>query len=435
MAEIMKRLRNHTALFFGVAATVLCLHTSPASAQEAGTEEGIPTLKITNRPSGDFMPAAPMATPAMRPVMPQSTPISGGAAAPALPQSQLYNTPNRAPAVLPNTVLNENYFAPVETMASRKVVDIRDEMFGLQEGVASLSDRMARLESTSQDLAAAYYANVATISTQLQSGTTPGNPRLLERLSEAQEALEVLAGHVADLNTLAIEVSDTASIASFLQESARAAYSLNGSVEEDHIQLAQLEDQITNTIVVIERLLNNINDDITRSAAYLASERSNLRTLSLAIANGDLYGRSLANRPFSNVGPSATAAALAGQGGPITTNMPSTAMQAPGVMSPAQPRPLVVVKFNRPNVDYQQAVYVAINEALERYPNAQFELVAVNPTQGNAARVAIEKTKARRNAEKVLRTLTQMGLDSSRITLSSLANEAIQSNEVHLYIR
>ena len=289
---------------------------------------------------------------------------------------------------------------------------------------------MARLESTSQDLAAAYYANVATISTQLQSGTTPGNPRLLERLSDAQEALEVLAGHVADLNTLAIEVSDTASIASFLQESARAAYSLNGSVEEDHIQLAQLEDQITNTTVVIERLLNNINDDITRSAAYLASERSNLRTMSLAIANGDLYGRSLANRPFSNVGPSATAAALAGQGA-----MPAGMMQAPASMSPAQPRPLVVVKFNKPNVDYQQAVYVAINEALERYPAAQFELVAVNPTQGNAARVAIEKTKARRNAEKVLRTLTQMGLDSSRVALSSLANDAIQSNEVHLYIR
>lgn len=404
-------------------AVLLAALASPALAQDKATvDDGVPTLMVTNKPSGALAaPAVPVGEGRMA-VAPQGKPAAS---------SGVYTLPNRAPAVLPNTVLNENYFAPVETMASRKVVEIRDEMFSLQGAVGDLSDRMSRLESTSQDLAAAYYANVATISTQLQSGTTPGNPRLLERLSDAQEALEVLAGHVADLNTLAIEVSDTASIASFLQESSRAAYSLNGSVEEDHIQLAQLEDQITNTIVVIERLLNNINDDITRSAAYLASERSNLRTMSLAIANGDLYGRSLANRPFSNVGPSATAAAMTGQG-----VMPmGAAMQAPGSLSPAQPRPLVVVKFNKPNVDYQQAVYVAINEALERYPNAQFELVAVNPGQGNAARVAIEKTKARRNAEKVLRTLTQMGLESGRITLSSLANDSIQSNEVHLYIR
>lgn len=397
-------------------AVVMMVPFAPATAQEAGD---VPTLVVTNKPSGEVRKAPDNANNGTMPL-----------ARPATQNNTLYAVPNQAPAVLPNAVLNENYFNPVDTMASRKVVEIRDDMFGLQGKVGDLSERMSRLDNTSQDLAAAYYANVATINTQLQSGTTPGNPRLLERLSDAQEALEVLAGHVADLNTLAIEVSDTASVASFLQESARAAYSLNGSVEEDHVQLAQLEDQITNTIVVIERLLNNVNDDITRSAAYLASERSNLRTMSLAIANGDLYGRSLANRPFSNVGQSSTAAAMTGQG--FTSQ---DAMQAPGSLSPSQPRPLVVVKFNKPNVDYQQAVYVAINEALARYPNAQFELVAVNPGQGNAARVAIEKTKARRNAEKVLRTLTQMGLESKRIALSALTNDTIQSNEVHLYIR
>ena len=385
-------------------------------------DDGIPTLVVTNKPTAAVLPTEEVDAEAEDTDMKAEDDSVGG---------HVYRNPNRAPAVLPNTVMNEQYFAPVETMASRKVVELRDDMFNLQANVSDLSDRMGRLETTSQELAAAYYANVATISTQLQSGTTPGNPRLMERLNEAQEALEVLAGHVADLNTLAIEVSDTASIAGFLQESARAAYSLNGSVEEDHVQLAQLEDQITNTTVVIERLLNNINDDITRSAAYLVSERSNLRTLSLGIANGDLYGRSLANRPFSNVGPSQTAAAM-GNGG-VTASQ--TYMPQPTATVPAQPRPLVVIKFNKPQVDYQQAVYVAVNEALARYPDATFELVAVNPGMGNPAKVAIEKTKARRNAEKVLRALTQMGLTSQRIELSSLTNDTIQSNEVHLYIR
>ncbi|PJF20461.1 MAG: hypothetical protein CUN56_16060 [Phototrophicales bacterium] len=109
--------------------------------------------------------------------------------------------------------------------------------------------------------------------------------------------------------------------------------------------------------------------------------------------------------------------------------------EAPMMRRPVSPRPLVVIRFDDPNVEYEQAVYMAVNEALDRYPDAQFELVAVTPTQGNAAKVAIETTRARRNAEKVLRSLTQMGLTSDRIILSSLSNDQIDSNEVHLYIR
>ena len=61
--------------------------------------------------------------------------------------------------------------------------------------------------------------------------------------------------------------------------------------------------------------------------------------------------------------------------------------------------------------------------------------VAVNPTSGNAAEVAIETTRARRNAEKVLRTLTQMGLDTNRIDLSYNESSTATSSEVHLFVK
>ncbi len=374
-------------------------------------EPSVPTLVVTNRP------------------------ISKAVDGP------VYESPNRAPQITPRSVMNEDYFAPVDTLASRKIVEIREELFDLQSRVAELSEQLAEKERIGQDLAANYYANVATISTQLQSGTTPGNPRLIQHMTTAQESLETLASNVADLNTLAIQISDAASVSAFLQEAARAAYALSGAVEEDHARLAQLEDSVANTTTIVERLLNNVNDDITRSSAYLASERSNLRTITLAISNGDLYGRSLSNRPFSKASPSSltgrssdehdmgTGMHMAGM-----SNMGMGSATA-GARSPIQPRPLVVIRFDNPNVEYQQAVYMAVNEAMERYPDARFELVAVNPSLGNAAKVAIETTRARRNAEKVLRTLTQMGLSSDRIELSSLANENINSNEVHIYIR
>lgn len=395
---------------FSLALALATPTTVKAQENQEAEDDGIPTLVVTNRPVSEAV------------------------------DGPIYQTPNRAPMIGAGAIMNEEYFAPVDTLASRKIVEIREELFALQSAVADLSERLAEKERVGQELAANYYANMATISTQLQSGTTPGNPRLIERMALAQESLETLAANVADLNTLAIEIADSASVASFLQEAARAAYALSGAVEEDHARLAQLEDSIANTITIVERLLNNVNDDITRSSAYLASERSNLRTISLAVANGDLYGRSLSNRPFSKVSPSrlmnnASAGANVSAIGNMAAGGIGALPAVPEQRVPSSPRPLVVIRFDDPNVEYEQALYMAVNEAMERYPDAKFELVAVNPAQGNAAKVAIETTRARRNAEKVLRSLTQMGLSSDKIILSSLANERVNNNEVHLYIR
>lgn len=397
---------------------------SASGTVEAAPADDVPTLLVTNKPMSDVLPPAS----GLMPDVPglQSTADEG-----------VYKgMMTQAPRIDADSVLGKDYYSPADTMAAGKINQLREEMFTLQSRVSELSSRLSGIQQVGQELSANYYASVATINTQLQSGTTPGNPRLMERLTAAQDALETLSGNVADLNALALQISDSAAMSGYLQEAARAAYGLTGSVEEDHARLAQLEDSISNTAVLIERLLNNVNDDITRNAAYLTSERSNLRTLSLAIANGDLYGRSLANRPFLSVGQSRVAADMAastgvGVGGGMAAQPAS--LTTGGTLS--GPRPLVVVRFDKPEVDYQQAVYQSVSEALEKYPNAKFELVAVAPGAGNPARKAIEGTKSRRNAEKVLRTLTEMGLGAERIELSSMTNEKIQTNEVHLYIR
>lgn len=331
--------------------------------------------------------------------------------------SRVYNRPSVAPVIGPDAIAGPGYYDNLETIVGRKVEQLRGELFGLQGDVSSLSETLAALEQRSEAAAVQYYADIGTISTQLQTGTTPGNPRLIQRLAQAQSSLEGLANNLARLNEVAVESSRLASLANFLLEAVRASYNLSGAVEEDHVRLAELEDAINNTIVVIDRVLNNVNDDISRTAAYLSTERSNLRTLSLAITEGDLYGKSLSNRPFSGISPAS-----------FTPDELRMAM-------PTSPRPLVKIRFNRPAVQYEQPVYIAVSEALERYPAARFELVAVHPTGANAAQIAIESTKARRNAEKVLRTLTQMGLPLERIDLSYTPSPDAQSNEVHIYIR
>lgn len=462
-----------------MAATFLAMPGIAVPAASAATKKEAlapKTIRIVQAEKADALPATPPAASNPMGLMPMSRDagVTGTAAqVPAGPggsssllvtnkplsealgeNANIYSTPSEAPSVSPQNVMGADYYSPVTTLASDKIKEIREDLYKLQGRIADLSEQLNKLQAVGQELSASYYASVATINTQLQSGTTPGNPRLLQRLGAAQDSLDTLSGNVADLNTIALQIADAASVSSYLQESARAAYGLAGSVEEDHARLAQLEDSVSNTSVLVERMLNNVNDDISRSAAYLASERSNLRTLSLAIANGDLYGKSLSNRPFLAAQPSNIGAELASMTGPAAAVKAGPAMgmmTAPGAPTsitpasvspsgpiapaPSSPRPLVVIRFDRADVDFQQPVYQAVSEALDRYPNARFELVAVNPGRGNPAKMAIESSRARRNAEKVLRTLTQMGLPADRVDLSSLTNDNIQNNEVHLYIR
>lgn len=332
-------------------------------------------------------------------------------------KSQIYTKPVQVREIKAKEIVGDSYFSHEETLVTRKIQELSTSLSGLQNAVAVLARELSGAQGANVDKVASYYADVATIRAQLQSGTTPGNPRLLSRIDRAESNLGALEGNVQQLNQLAVDTANVATEASYLLESARSAYGLSGAVEEDHVKLAELEDTINATIVIIERVLTNVNEDLSRTTAYLSAERNNLRTLTLAVAKGDLYGQSFANQSY--VQNAAFSPADAG---------------GPGSMAPGG-RPLVKIRFDRADVNYEQPLYTAVNEALERYPDARFSLVAVHPARGNAAEKAIESTRSRRNAERVLRTLNQMGLPADRVALSYNESPDATSNEVHLLVQ
>lgn len=342
---------------------------------------------------------------------------------PASQPSDMYARPSVAPVVTPEQVTGSNYFEPTETIVGRKVDELRTDLFALQGRVSGLSEKLRAIEDRSQRQSAEYNASLATINTQLQSGTTPGNPRLVQRLNIAEKNLDDLSQNVADLNSLAVEIANAASVSSFLLENARAAYGLSGAIEEDHARLAQLEDQVNSVVVTIDRQLNNVNDDITRTASFLSSERNNMRTIALAVTNGDMYGKSLANKMFAS----------SPQGDSMVIPASYAPAQAAGV--PGGRRQLAKIRFDNPDVNFEQPVYLAVSEALTKFPQASFDIVAVHPTGGNAAQNTIESTRARRNAERVMRSLSQMGLGLERVDLSYAPSADAQTNEVHIFIK
>lgn len=375
-------------------------------------------------------PAAAQVDMSQKPVLVITNKAMPASRAPVSTPPAVYSRPP-VREITPQQVAAQTYVPSGTTVVGQKIDGLNKELFSLQGTVTRLAEQLRAVEKRGQNMAADYYASVATINTQLQTGTTPGNPRLVQKLNVAQTSLDTLNNNIADLNAMAVEIANAASRGSYLLDTTRSTYNLAGAIEEDHARLAQMEDQINNSIVTIDRLLNDVNDDITRTTAYLSTERNNLRTLSLAVANGDLYGKSLANHPFSRAPQSnlLQQANYAGAAQPMPMPAPNVAPASRG------PRPLAKIRFDKPNVDYEQPIYVAVQNAMEQYPNGRFELIAVHPTSGNSAQVAIESTRARRNAERVLRTLTQMGIPLEQIDLSYAPSADARSSEVHLFLR
>lgn len=334
-------------------------------------------------------------------------------------QSEIRSQQAMQPAVMTTQTVTQVPAQPSNTFVGAKVAQMRSDLGRLQGSINQHTADLQQIRVTTAQNAAAYYGTVAAVQARLQVGTTPGNPILQQQWAQAQAQLDTLNLDIANMNSLSTRVAADSSLAAFMLEAARATYGLAGAVDEDHRALATLEDDVNRTVVALDRILNELNGDLQRQTAYLNSERSNLASLSVGIKNGELLGQGLGNRAFASAAPMAASPIAASAGGAMTEGR----------------RPLVVIRFDRARVDYQQALYTAVSRALERRPDAAFDLVAVSPSRGNAAQVTLNSANAKRNAESVLRSLTEMGLPATRVQLSSTTSVQAQNAEVHVYVR
>jgi hypothetical protein len=312
---------------------------------------------------------------------------------------------------------------PTGTIVGQKVQSLRGDLERLKGNVAQHQQDFGAARGSVQRDSQAYFDTVARINSRLQTGTTPGNPNLIAQWNQAQTSLDRLSGDIGLLNRVSTQAAADASFASYLSNAMRDAFALQGAVEEDHRQLSEIQTEVDATSVKLDSLLNMISDEIARRSNYVANQRDNLITLSEAIKNGRLFGPSLATRAFA-AAPVARASLPARR---------AEAARQPTVA--AGNRPLVMIRFDRPNVAYEEALYTAVSRALERKPSATFELVAVAPSSGTAAQVAVNSNASKHNAEDVMRSLTNMGLPADRVTLSATTSGDVHSNEVRIYVR
>jgi len=291
------------------------------------------------------------------------------------------------------------------TAVGQRVAQFRGEFETLRANAATHGQQFNAARSQTVANANAYNAAVGAIRSRLQIGTTPGNPELLAQWQEAQSRLTASDGDLSTMNQLSSLVASDAGAAGYLLDNVRSAFTLSGAVDEDHRQLRMLEDELGQTNIVIDRLLQSLNNDISRQQQFITSERNGLVDLAAGINVGGLYsaGGRMAAQPRQ-----------------------VTASTSPASFTDR--KPLVVIRFDKADVAYEPALYQALSRALERRPDAVFDLVAVSPSGGNT-------NSSRRNAENVMRSMTSMGLPSDRVIMASMTNPSVSTSEVHVYVR
>jgi len=300
--------------------------------------------------------------------------------------------------------------APAEAPVSQRVENLDRDLGALQSDTFALQDRLTALQGKSDIDAARYFDIVSSITTALQ-GNAVGAPALVEKENLARARLDDISQSADALKGLAADAAAAAARAGRLQENIHAAGSAD-ALPQDQGRLRTMEDGVDHQVAQLTGLQGGINDENARREAYLRNERLHMQTLSLAIGSR------------GHAGETPAAAATANPPAPPPESVPQM-----------HHRPLIVIRFNRPDVNYEDALYSSVSQALQKYPSATFEIVAISSGQGGPARTAAASSDARRQGEAVLRSLTQMGMPLERLTLSAATGTEAKSSEVHVYLQ
>ncbi len=332
------------------------------------------------------------------------------------------NTTSSGPAEEETVVSSANRTAPVArqqartgailTYVGRKAGEMREEYLQLVQDLNGQRGAFDEARAIGIGSAERYHATIAAIAARLQVGTTPGNPILLQQYEMAQDELAAVGKQGQDLVDLGGTVASLSSRASYLLEATRSSRRLRGAVDEDHRQLARLEDDVRRTGIDITRLLEELNESVRRQDVYLAAERRRLTQLSAAINTGESLGSGLGSVP-----------SLAPTGETLEP-------RADSILGGA---PIAVIRVIGESDEYEQSLYGAVSAALDSNPASSFTLVAVSPVTGNPSEKAERAALARDQANRVLRSLVSMGMPASRLSVTERAMSGVVTQEVHVF--
>ncbi len=328
-----------------------------------------------------------------------------------IPPSQYAQPPVGQPQVAYDT-------GPTGTFVGGKINQFRADLSSIQNAVSSHNNDFLRFKDLVDEQTSVYQGLSSAIRSRLQIGTTPGNPILVGQWNDAQRALEDIQNNVNNLQIVNNRVTADAALITHLKNAINSSFFISGAIHEDHNQLKVLNDDVQRTSVLYARLMDELEEKISREIQILNAERQYMKELSADVEVGKFGGR--VSAPPTRSSQSTGAQKIEEQGSIDTIKI------APLNYDNA----ILVIKFDDTNFDYSTALFESISNALEQMPSASFEVVAVSPTGG-----ASFAEKARQRASEVFNKVVEMGVPSERVSLASSNSTTAQAEEVHIYLK
>ena len=289
-------------------------------------------------------------------------------------------------------------------------------MSSIQNAISSHNNDFLRFKDLVDEQTSVYQGLSSAIRSRLQIGTTPGNPILVGQWNDAQRALEDIQNNVNNLQIVNNRVTADAALITHLRNAIDSSFFISGAIDEDHNQLKVLVDDVQRTSVLYSRLMDELEQKISREIVILNDERQYMKKLAEDVEIGKFGGR-VSSPPTSS--------------GAVSSDTSEVKKVETMKIAPLNyDNAILVIKFDDTNFDYSNALFESISNALEQMPSANFEVVAVSPTGG-----ASFSDKARQRASEVFSKIIEMGVPSERVSLTSSNSTTAQAEEVHIYLK
>lgn len=305
----------------------------------------------------------------------------------------------------PNLI--ESDTGPTGTFVGGKINQFRGDLTSIQNAISSHNNDYLRFKDLVDEQTTVYQGLSSSIRSRLQIGTTPGNPILVGQWNDAQRALEDIQNNVNNLQIVNNRVTADFALIGHLKKAISSSFFISGAIDEDHNQLKVLRDDVDRTKVLYDRLMNELNNRISREINILNDERQYMKNLAVDVEVGK-FGGSVSAPPSSS----------------------SVSQNSSKVAPIDYDNAIVVLKFDDSTLDYSAGLFETISSALEQQPSAKFEIVAVSPTGGGSF-----AQEARKRASMILGQIVEMGVPSERLSLTSSNSTSAQAEEVHIYIK
>src|SRR6266851_8101294 len=234
------------------------------------------------------------------------------------------------------------------TGVARKTSELRDQLQRLEDEVAQQTRQLDDIRRQLDESATGVDSKAEGIETRLKSRGTPNDPQLLADWNDAQRQLTHASQDMARLTNISTWATSDAALVSYILQSGRAASGQPGTTDLERRQLAQLERDANRASVNVDRLVSQVSGEIATRNLFVAAAHRRLAALAPAITAG---------RPAA-----AIAASAATSGGASSSRAA-----------------LVTIRCDRSDVPYEEALYGAVNQALDRRPDVAFDVVAVTP--------------------------------------------------------